>query len=93
MCIQILMNKKSNLQVRLDPIFPRSNLPRGLEGEHPLYHFFLGVFSSKNEFYTFALVIKQNPKRTRDIPKRKGDRAMETHTPLGYGFSTLYPSL
>jgi hypothetical protein len=66
------MNKKSNLQVRLDPVFPRPNLPQGLEGGTASVPLFLISFFFKNEFRAFALVIIQNPKRTGDILIRKG---------------------
>jgi hypothetical protein len=44
--LQILMDRKSNFQVRLDSIFPRPNLPWGLVGGNPLCAtFFSEVFS------------------------------------------------
>jgi hypothetical protein len=54
--LQIFMNKTSNLQVRLDLVFPRSNLPRGLEGGTPSMPLFLRSCSLKNEFRAFGLV-------------------------------------
>jgi hypothetical protein len=59
----------SILQLKLGPVFPIPNLPRGgggLEGG-ALYVIFLKVFSLKNEFHALILDIKRNPKGARDI--------------------------
>jgi hypothetical protein len=70
--------KKSNLQVRLGPVFPRPNLPRGLEGGNPLCATFSQKsFVPKNEFHAFGLVKNGILKEQRDILIGKGDEPLE----------------
>jgi hypothetical protein len=91
--LQTLMNKKSNLQERLNPVFPIPNLPWGLEGGNPLCATFSQKFFLKNELRAFGLVKKRNPKRIGDILIGKGGRAAGTPTSPGYDFRTHHASL